>query len=67
MLVGWTVLVSSTTLLVTRRWRADRSWIDRSGRVAGAFWISTSFVVMILFIYIPGLVCWSIVDRPFYP
>jgi hypothetical protein len=28
------------------RWRAERSWLDRSGRVLGVFWIVSTLVVL---------------------
>ena len=37
--LGAAVLVSWTTLIVSRRWRAEPSWIDRLGRVFGVFWV----------------------------
>jgi hypothetical protein len=53
MLVGWTVWVSRITLLLGRRWRADRSWIDLIGRASGFFWVLTGFGVTILFLAKP--------------
>ncbi|MFI5455180.1 MAG: hypothetical protein ACHRXM_06975 [Isosphaerales bacterium] len=46
---GLAVLVSWMTLLVGRRWRAESSWVDRSGRAVGVFWIVEGLVL-------PGLV-----------
>ncbi|MBI3467007.1 MAG: hypothetical protein HY000_28670 [Planctomycetes bacterium] len=28
------------TLAVSRRWRAERSWIDRLGRAVGTYWLA---------------------------
>ncbi len=42
---GLAVLVSWMTLLVTGRWRAEPSWIDRLGRSMGFFWIAIGFGV----------------------
>jgi hypothetical protein len=45
MLLGLAVLVSWTTLLIGRRWRAEPSWVDRLGRATGVFWIVVAFAV----------------------
>jgi hypothetical protein len=37
--VGVAVLASWTTLILSRRWRAEPSWIDRLGRAFGVFWV----------------------------
>jgi hypothetical protein len=37
---GLVALGSWATLLFSRRWRAEASWIDRSGRALGFYWIS---------------------------
>ncbi len=39
-LVGAAVLGSWSTLVLGRRWRAERSWIDRLGRALGVYWIA---------------------------
>jgi hypothetical protein len=49
-LTGLVVLSAWATLLVGRRWRAESSWIDRAGRILGAYWISAI-----------GLAFWAIV------
>ena len=53
MFVGWSVLISWTSLLVGRRWRAEATWVDRMGRAAGLCWIVTGFVVASLFVFYP--------------
>ena len=53
MLVGWTVAVAWMTLLIGRRWRAESSWIDRLGRIAGVFWIVVGFAVTCVFFIDP--------------
>lgn len=40
-LPGATVLASWSVLIGTRRWRPEPSWIDRTGRSVGAFWLAT--------------------------
>lgn len=35
----WVVLGSWLALALARRWRPERSWIDRAGRVLGFYWI----------------------------
>ena len=42
---GPAVLVSWTTLLLGRRWRAESSWVDRLGRAVGVFWIVEGLIV----------------------
>ncbi len=37
--LGLAVLVTWTTLLLGRRWRAEPSWIDRLGRIIGVAWV----------------------------
>jgi hypothetical protein len=37
--IGVAVAASWLLLLTTGRWRPERSWIDRAGRVLGWFWI----------------------------
>ena len=51
--VGWSVLISWTSLLAGRRWRAEATWVDRLGRAAGLCWIVTGFVVASLFVFYP--------------
>lgn len=48
MLIGMGVLTAWMTLLVGRRWRAERSWIDRLGRAIGAFWIISAMGMAVL-------------------
>jgi hypothetical protein len=38
-LPGAAVVGSWVTLAASRRWRAERSWVDRSGRALGAAWV----------------------------
>lgn len=37
--VGFAVLAAWLWLALTRRWRPERVWIDRAGRVVGCLWI----------------------------
>ena len=37
--VGWAVAVAWLTLIIIGRWRPERSWVDRWGRVLGCAWI----------------------------
>jgi hypothetical protein len=36
---GWAVAVAWLTLALGGRWRPERSWVDRCGRVLGCVWI----------------------------
>lgn len=38
-MIGVAVAVGWILLLASGRWRAERSWIDRTGRALGCFWI----------------------------
>jgi hypothetical protein len=40
-LPGAAVLASWLVLVVFRCWQPERSWIDRTGRLIGVFWIAT--------------------------
>jgi hypothetical protein len=40
-LVGVTVLVAWLILALGHRWRAEPTWLDRSGRLLGIIWIAT--------------------------
>jgi hypothetical protein len=40
-MIGAAIAASWTFLLVSGRWRPERSWIDRAGRALGWFWILT--------------------------
>ena len=53
MLVGWAVAVAWMTLLIGRCWRAESSWIDRLGRIAGVCWIVVGFATTCLFLIDP--------------
>ena len=39
--VGASVVVAWLALAISRRWRAEASWIDRAGRVVGVLWLAT--------------------------
>jgi hypothetical protein len=41
---GWAVLVGWLTLALSGRWRGERCWIDRLGRLLGAYWIATALL-----------------------
>ncbi|MGO9466628.1 MAG: hypothetical protein ACLQIB_18315 [Isosphaeraceae bacterium] len=45
---GWAVAVSWLTLVLIGRWRPERSWIDRWGRVLGYTWIIVGPVASLL-------------------
>lgn len=45
---GVIVALSWTVLLVTRRWRNERGWIDRLGRGAGIGWILVTVFGLIM-------------------
>lgn len=47
-LIGMAVLAAWMTLILGGRWRAEPSWIDRLGRLIGAFWILLGLAVMVL-------------------
>jgi hypothetical protein len=46
MFIGLAVLASWMTLALGRRWRAERSWVDRFGRAAGFYWIMTGLLAI---------------------
>lgn len=48
---GLAILISWITLLVRRRWRAERSWIDRFARAMGLYWVAMAFAVWAVFFY----------------
>ena len=37
------ILITWSSLLITRRWRPEPSWIDRMGRLLAVLWIATIF------------------------
>jgi hypothetical protein len=39
---GWAVCAAWTVLWLAGVWRAERSWIDRTGRVLGVYWVLNS-------------------------
>jgi hypothetical protein len=41
---GWAVGAAWTVLWLAGVWRAERSWIDRTGRVLGIYWILNSAI-----------------------
>jgi hypothetical protein len=45
---GVAALASWVTLLLGRRWRAERSWIDRCGCVLGAYWVAVTVALPFL-------------------
>ncbi len=48
---GMAVLGTWASLLLARRWRSEKSWVDRMGRVLGFFWILVGvFVPMIVLV-----------------
>jgi hypothetical protein len=48
LLAGVAVLVSWVCLLISGRWRAEPSWIDRLGRAMGVFWIAQAIAMTLL-------------------
>jgi hypothetical protein len=38
--IGPAVMASWVALALSRRWRAEPSWVDRAGRILGAYWIA---------------------------
>jgi hypothetical protein len=42
---GFAVLVSWTTLLFSRQWHVEQSWVDRLGRAIGFCWILAAFAI----------------------
>jgi hypothetical protein len=51
--VGWAVVVSWLTLVLIGRWRPERSWIDRWGRVLGCTWIIVGPIASLLIDHAP--------------
>jgi hypothetical protein len=41
---GWAVCGAWTVLWLAGAWRAERSWMDRTGRVLGVYWILNSVI-----------------------
>jgi hypothetical protein len=50
---GWAVIVAWLTLALTSHWRAEPSWVDRSGRVLGCIWIVIGLVASQLIDHAP--------------
>jgi hypothetical protein len=48
--IAMAVLVSWMTLILGGRWRVERSWIDRLGRVAGTSWVFVGLVALVLWV-----------------
>jgi hypothetical protein len=46
MFLGMAVVTSWMTLLFGRRWRAERSWVDRFGRAIGCYWVVTGLLMI---------------------
>lgn len=44
-LAGFAVLVAWATQLLVGRWRAESTWLDRSGRILGVVWVALGLVV----------------------
>jgi hypothetical protein len=53
-LTGFAVIGSWATLFLGGHWRAEPTWIDRVGRLLGAYWISAIFLPMWVY-----TVCWT--------
>ena len=47
--VGGTVLLAWTCLLLGRKWEAERSWLDRIGRILGATAIAVGTIALSVF------------------
>ncbi len=52
---GMAVLGTWASLLLARRWRSEKSWVDRMGRVLGFFWLLIGGLVPIIFLLCGGL------------
>ncbi len=52
---GLAVLGAWASLLIARRWRSEKSWVDRMGRVLGFFWILVGVFVPIIILLAGGL------------
>ena len=50
-IVPATVAVAWLVLAVSRKWQAERSWIDRAGRVLGILWLATIPIYLIGFVW----------------
>lgn len=49
---GLAVVVAWTTLILSRGWRCERSWIDRLGRVLGLAWIGYAALGVAVLFYL---------------
>ncbi len=56
MRIGFAVIGAWVMLLLTRAWRSEATWLDRSGRVLGWFWIG----MLIFYVMFPWI-------EPFLP
>lgn len=43
--IGLVVLAAWFTLLLSGRWRIERNWLDRLGRLLGGYWVILSLIV----------------------
>jgi len=46
--VGIAVFVAWGVLFATGRWRSEASWLDRSGRFLGVYWILLAIVIGVM-------------------
>ena len=44
---GWTVAAIWLVLVLSGRWRTERSWIDRLGRLLGVVWIAAAIAISV--------------------
>ena len=51
--VAAAVLAAWAVLLLGGRWRSEPTWIDRAGRVCGAYWVFLVLYRWVLLIYLP--------------
>ncbi len=59
-LMGAAVAGAWATLAIGGRWRPERSWIDRAGRIAGACWVALLLMEL-------GLGTWTYLSHHFTP
>jgi hypothetical protein len=52
---GIAVLGTWVSSLLARRWRSEKSWVSRMGRVLGFFWVLVGVFVPIVFLLAGGL------------
>jgi hypothetical protein len=46
--VGIAVIVAWSVLWANRRWRPEPSWIDRTGRLLGVYWVGLALAIAAL-------------------